>query len=166
MKVMLFGFFTVRPVWTETADNVSARAYSREGGERGFLHHGASRKGLALLHDKIVGTQQQKSTFQFPDSVLGAQRLEKSKDLRLHFSADFCPGWGHQALSTSHNVHESHRAADEVGLSREVVSAPCTGCLVVWWLGNLHRRYQFGRLAGIFQTRSSSFLLLLKPLGC
>lgn len=100
MKVMLlFGFFTVRPAWTETAGSVSVRACPQEAGEREFLLHGAGRIGLAVLREKIIiGSQQWNSTFQFSDSVLGTQRLEKSKDFRLHFSANFCPGWGHQTL--------------------------------------------------------------------
>lgn len=63
------------------------------------------------------------------------------KDSRLLFSIDFCPDWGLQALSTTHNIHESHRATAEVGLSGEVASAPRTGCLMAWRLGNICRRY-------------------------
>lgn len=166
MKVVLFGFFTVRPAWTETAGNVSVRACLREAGETGFLLHGAGRIGLALLReDIIIGTQQQHTTFRFPDNVLRAQRLEKSKDFGLYFSADFCPGWGHQALSITHNVRESHGTADEFAVRRGGEYLPC-------WLpdGLVVRKHAqeilIWALAAVFQTQSSTFLPVLKPLGC
>lgn len=159
MKVVLFGFFTVRPAWTETAGNVSVRACLREAGETGFLLHGAGRIVLAFLCEEIIiGTQQQHTTFRFPDNVLHAQRLEKSKDFGLYFSADFCPGWGHQALSITHSVRESHGTADEFALSGEVASTSRAGCLMAWWLGNMHRRYWFGHLQQYFK--------LSLPLSC
>lgn len=75
--VLLFGFFAVRPAGTWTAGNVSVRACPREAGEREFLLHGAGRIGLAFLHEKIIlGTHQQSSFFQFPNSVLGRETTE------------------------------------------------------------------------------------------
>lgn len=62
-------FFTVKPARTETAGIVSVRACLQEAGERGFLPHGAGKISLVfLLEEIIIGIQQQKSTFKFPDS--------------------------------------------------------------------------------------------------
>lgn len=70
------------------AGNVPVGACLREVGEREFLLHGAGRITLALQHEKVVvGTQQQNGTVQFPDSVLGTQRLEMFKEFRLDVSA-------------------------------------------------------------------------------